>query len=101
HRADEADVVDMAVKVGQPVGNPRSIASRLVKRKLSAQHLWHPTDEGEALPFEKRRGAIEAVEFLQVGLVVEELELARRSGHVKINHPPGFCGELRRQRGEG
>jgi hypothetical protein len=46
-------------------------------RGLRAEHFRHALDEGELLALEEFLRAVLAVELGELGLVVEELELAR------------------------
>ena len=101
HRFDEADLVDDFLEMGQPVGDPLAALAGLVEGELRAEHLRHALDEGELLAFEVFLRALLAVELGEFRLVVEELELARRAGHVQVDH--ALClrsevGEIGHQR---
>src|SRR5262249_30298955 len=70
---------------------------RLVKRVHRPQELGDTRYESEALALEEGGRAVPAIESGQLRLVVEQLELARRTRHVQINDPPDSGRELRRQ----
>ena len=90
----------MLFQMWQAIGNPVTALADLVKRVLRPQQFRNTADECEALSRQKGRGTILAVQSLQVRLVLEQLQLAGRSGHVQINHAPHFSRKLRRQLGE-
>ena len=51
-------------------------------------------DECEALPFQNRIGTRLAVPLPQLGLVIEQILLGRRTSHVQVDDPPRFGGEM-------
>ena len=105
HRADQADVVDDLAEVRQDVGDlaPRSRPCA-AKRNRGPEHGRVGTDERVTLPADDRRRNRLALEFGQLRLVIEEVEMARAPGHEEMNHrlrPPAVVRALRDQRFAG
>ena len=86
HRAEEADLVEDPLEPGQAVGDPHPRLRLLVEREDRPEELRGAPDEGEPLPFEELARAVLAVELGQLGLVVEQLELAGGPLHVEEDH---------------
>ena len=76
-------------EVGESIRDPCTRVTVLLKWKLRPKHIGRSLNKGKVLAFEKRLGAGLPVKSLQIGFVVEELQLARRSDHMEIDHP--FC----------
>ena len=72
----------------------------LLEGILRAEHFRHALDEGELLAFEEFLGAFLAVELEEFGLVIEELVLRGRAGHVQIDDALRLGGEVRHRGGE-
>ncbi len=100
HGLDEAHLVHHRRQQRQPVGHPLAAFAALPEGILRAEHLRHPLDEGELLPGQQRRRAILAIQALQLRLVVEEFQLARRPRHVQVDHPLGARRKRRRRRSQ-
>ena len=96
HGFDEADVVHDFGKLWKAVADPGTGLAVLREGELRAHELGHALDEGEALAFEEAGGAVEAIEALEFWLVVEEFELAGRTGHVEEDDALGTGLHLRR-----
>ena len=84
----------------QAVGEPSAGLAVLLEGELRAQHFWHTLDEGKLLALEEFLGAILAIEFGQIRLVVEQLVLRWRTGHVQVDHALGRGWKLRQHRGQ-
>src|SRR5215472_11544700 len=97
HGADYTQVIGVFLQTRQAVGNPLPTLSRLMKWILRSQQLRHAIDECKAFTGEKRSGAVLPVEPGQFWFMFEEFQLARRSGHVQIDHTSCFRSELWRQ----
>src|SRR5437660_1213213 len=92
---------------GSPVSPRRTafrsrIASRAWRcRREQLRHLLgEAVHEGEAFVLQVRFRNRLAAQLLQLGLVIEQLELAWATGHEEINHVLGLGGEMRRLWGE-
>lgn len=66
----------------------------LMKVVLRAQHLGDSLNEGEVLAFQEFARAVLAIEPVEFGLVVEQLELAGSASHVQKNDALGFGGKV-------
>ncbi len=76
----------------------------LSEGELAGQDLGNALDEGEAFAFEKRRWSVLHVQFFELRLVIEQLQLRRRTGHVQVDHSLGLRRDHRRlgsQRADG
>lgn len=71
HRLDEANLVQMLFNMRQPVRDPVTTLTKLVKGILRTQKFGNSADEGEALAGQERRGTILTIEPFQVGFVLE------------------------------
>src|SRR6478736_6476003 len=97
HRMDERDLVEMFLQVGQSIGNPQPGLHLAMKRIHRPHQLGCSGDESEPLPSKEFLRTILPIEFGQFRFVLEQFQLARRAGHVKINHPLGLGRKMRRQ----
>src|ERR1700727_79842 len=97
HRLDQAKVVDVFFQVWQAVRYPLAALPCLMEGVLRAQQLRDTADKSKPFARQKRSGTLLTVEPGQIGLVIEELQLAGCAGHVQVNNPLGAAGKLRRQ----
>ena len=72
----------------------------LMERILRSQKLGDAVNESETLACEERGRTVLAIQAREFGLMFKKFQLARRAGHVEINHASRFGSELRRQDGE-
>ena len=94
HRADDAEVIDHLLGVGQAIADPLLVVAGLVEGILGAEHFRNALDEGEILAFEEFLRAIGAVQSGEFGFVIEKLELAGSAGHMQEDHAFGFWSEV-------
>ena len=91
HRADDADLVGDAGDVREQVGDLLARLAVLLEFDERPARLEHGVLKlGELLPLGERLGERLAVELLQLGLVVEALELRRAARHAEVDHPLGL-----------
>ena len=97
-RFHERDVVHDRRGVREEFTHPRAGPAVLFELAPSAEEVGAMTaaHEREAFPFDKRLGNRLAVQFGEFRLVIEQLELARASGHEQINDAPGARLEMGR-----
>ena len=96
HALDDGQVVDDPGQVGQQLGQ---LGPRLAvpgELELRAQQLGIRIDERRAVALEQLGRGQLAVEPGELGLVVEELQVARAAGHEQEDHPLGLGGEMGR-----
>ena len=101
HRVDDRHVVDDRGEVRQQLADPRAALAVLGELVGRAEELGRALDEGEPLALEDFLGAGRAVELVELGLVVEQVVLRRRAGHVQVDDPLGLGRQQRRPWGEG
>jgi len=89
HRSNEAKIIDVAFKVGQPVETKCRFV-RLDEGVLCAEKLRHAADECKALAGQKGGRTVLTIELDQLGLVLEQLQLAWSARHVQIDDTTGF-----------
>src|ERR1043165_8505414 len=94
HGLDEAQFVQMLLKMRQTIGDPMPALTGLVKRILRPHQLRHAGNESKTLPSEQRLRTILTIQLNQLGLVFEKLQLAGSSGHVQVDNPLGARGKL-------
>ena len=94
HRLHNRDFVHNGCQMRQQFGKFSPRFAVPLKCVRSAQHLGNALDEREALLLEQRFRTILPVQLLQLWLIVEQIQLRRRTGHVQINHPLGFRREV-------
>ena len=100
HRLHDGDVID---NLGQELPDLAQFGSGLSvlrKGERRAEHVRHPLDEGEPLPFEVLLRTRLAVVLLQRRLVVEQVQLRGTPRHVQVDHMLGLGGKLRHLRRE-
>ena len=95
HRFEESELVGYPGEVGQVVGYPGTALAVLLEFALAAQHLRHPADESEFFPFQQGLRTGLPVQLFQFGLVVEEFQLRRGTGHVQVDDRFGSCRKMR------
>ena len=78
------------MQIGEEIGDPGSTLAVLSEVVGRAQDGGVAFDEGEAGVVQEFLGAELAIEFIEFGLVVEEIELGRGSRHVEVNNPFGL-----------
>jgi hypothetical protein len=100
HRLDEAEPVGLRRQLRQPVGKPLPAFAMSGEGIDRPEQPRHALDEGEPFALEERGRRLLPVEPGQFRLVVEEFELARRPGHVEVDHIPHLRGEVRLPRGQ-
>ena len=88
HRADQAHVVDDLAEVRQDVGDLDARFPAADEAEPRPEHGRIRTNEGVSLAADDRRRDRFAFELGQLGLVIEEIEMARRPGHEQVNHAP-------------
>src|SRR6185369_5354823 len=84
----------------QTVGDPVPALPMLMERILRTHQLRNAGDKGEALPRQQRSRTILPIEFDQLRLIFEQLQLAWGTRHVQVDHSLRARGELWRQRGQ-
>ena len=90
---DDGDVVHHFGEVGQLVGKFGTGLTMLGERKPWTENGGIRLNEGVTLTFDDGGRNGFAFEFLELGLVVEEFELAGSSRHKEVDDPFGFDGE--------
>jgi hypothetical protein len=98
-RAHERELVGHGAQVGPKLGDLGSGLAALQELVGGAQQLGLALDEGEALAFHELVGDRLAVGFAELGLVVEEVHLGRRSRHEEIDDALRLRREVRALRG--
>ena len=87
------DIVGNSLKVGKKFGDFRAAFAALGKFVGRTQQARHALDEGKALAFHELLGNKFAVVLLQLGLVVEHVQVRRRARHEEINDALGLGGK--------
>jgi hypothetical protein len=77
-----------------------AIPAALLEFSASGQQLGRAGGEGKSFAFQELIRALLSIAFDQLGFVVEQVEIRRRAGEVKVNDPLGSSGELRGPRRE-
>ncbi len=95
HRLDHGEVVDHARQMLPELAELDARLAVAGERERRAQHVGHARDEGEPLALEQLLRAGLAVVLAERGLVVEQVELAGRAGHVQVDDVLGPCGQGR------
>ena len=95
HRAHQADVVHDFGQMRQHFGDLGARLAVAGELEAGAHHGRIGPDEGIALTPDDRRRQGATLEFGQLGLGVEELQLARGAAHEEVDHPFGRALELR------
>ena len=93
HGFDDGQVVRNLGEKGEPIGKLGPGLSVLGEGKAWAEDRGIRLDESIALALDHRGRDGLALDFLELGLVVEELELAGKAGHEQIDHPLGLDGK--------
>ena len=95
---DEAEVVGNRGRVREHIAHPCSALAVLLELLVMAEevHAVARAHEGEALAFDEAGGDGLAVEFVELGLVVEELQLAGAAGHEEVDDALGLGLMVRR-----
>ncbi len=68
--------------------------------EFRSQQFRFRIDERRPIIFQQFRRRRGAVEFRQLRLVIEQLQMTRRAGHEQIDYPFGFRLVVRRLRGK-
>ena len=104
HRVHHGDVIGNAGDVRQALRHPRAGGAVTGELAARAQHLrrrlGERVHEGEALALDEFGGNRLAVQLGQLRLVVEQLQLTRRTGHEQEDDVLGLGGEVRLLRGQ-
>ena len=95
HRLDDGDVVHHLRQMRQLVRELRAALAVFGKRKARPQHGGITLDKGVALITDYRRRKRLALQRPELGLFVEEFQLARRTGHEKVNRRLGIRRDVR------
>ena len=90
HRLDDRDVVSHFRQVRKGFGNLSAGLAVSAELELAGEEGGVRLDEGVLLPFDDFRGHRLAVEFLELRLVVEQVELRRRAAHEEVNDVVGL-----------
>ena len=93
HRFDEGQVIRDLAQIGQPVREFSPGISVLGKGKARTENGGVRLDEGVALTLDHGGRNGFTLHFLELGFVVEELELAGSASHKEIDHPLGLDRE--------
>ena len=91
HRPDHAQLVGDLVQVRHARRTSTCRSCRAGELARRAEQLGRPGGEREPLPLEELVGAGLAVVLDQLRLVVEQVEVRRRAGHVQVDHPLGLA----------
>ena len=91
HAAQPDDFVDDLAVVWKEFADRHPALSVALELALTAEEGFVALEEGEALALHKAFGRSLAVVFAELGLVLEEVELAGGSGHVEENDVLGLC----------
>ena len=100
HRLYNGEVIDHSGEVRKQFGKLRAALAVFRELELRPEQRGIRIDERGAIALEQFGGRQLAVPLRQLRLVVEQLQMARRSGHEKINHPLRLRREMRPLRGE-
>ena len=95
HGADHADLVGDGVEVGAGVAHPHAGLAIAGKGARGTHELGDAGREGKAAAFENGVGAVLAAAFDQLGLVVKEVQVGRRTGHVEVDDALGLGRKVR------
>jgi hypothetical protein len=101
HAADHTHLIRDGVEIRNRVRHPDPTRSMLGELPRSAEQLGSAAGKGEPLPFDERLGRFLARVLHEFRLVVEEIQMGRRAGHVEIDHPLHLrreVGLMRRER---
>ena len=90
HAAQPDDFVDDLAVVWKEFADRHPTLSVALELALTAEEGFVALEEGEALALHKAFGRSLAVVFAELGLVLEEVELAGGSGHVEENDVLGL-----------
>ena len=98
---DEAEVVGDRGSMREHIAHPRAALAVLLELLIVAEQVDSVAraHEREALAFDEAGGDGLAVEFVELGLVVEELELTRAAGHEEVDDALGLRSVMRLLRG--
>ena len=97
HRFHEANVVNHLGKLRQTIRDPGPALPVLLEGELRAQQLGSTLNERKALSGQILLRTIQTIQLLQFRFVIEQLELARGSGHVQENDALRLRRKLRWQ----
>ena len=93
---DDGQVVHNLGQMGQQFGQLDSRLAMPGELELRAQQPGIRIDERRAIALEQIGRGQFAIKFGELGLVVEELQMARAARHEQKNHPFGLGGEMGR-----
>ncbi len=100
HRLHQRDVVGDAVEVRAGVAHPQAGLAVLAELAGRAHELRHAGGEGEGAALEDRVRTVLAVALHQLRLVIEQVEVRRRAGHVQVDDPLGTGAVVGGTRGQ-
>ena len=95
-RSDDGDVVGDFSQVWQQLRDLRAGLPPLLEVVRRAQQLGRPLDEGKALALNHLFRDVLSIVLLQLGLVVEQIDLRRSAGHEEVNDAFRLGCEVRR-----
>ena len=101
HRFDQADIVRTRSSMRQQVRNLHAALAELLELALGPAQRRLRLDKRIALVADHRFRDGLAVEFDELRLEIEKLELAGPALHIQKDHPLGSCWEMRLVRGHG
>ena len=97
---EEGDVIHLGSEIRQPVRNPGACLAMLFPRALGRVQRAHTAIGGRLQILSERVWQGLAVEPLQLGLVVEQVERAGRPSHVQPDNRLRLGREVRRLRSQ-
>ena len=100
HRLHDCDVVGDFLEVRDGVAHPESALAVLLEGARGTHELGHAGREGEGATFEEGVRTILGAPFYELGLVVEDIQVGRATGHVQVDDALGLSLEVRLARGE-
>ena len=95
HRFDHAQIIGMLVEMGNRIGHPHPRLSILPEGSGGSHQLGSSRSEGEHLALDELVRAVLIRPLDQLGLVVPQVQVRRRSGQMDVNHPLGLGGVMR------
>ena len=101
HRPDYGQLIRDLRQLGQCVGHPNAALAKLLEFARCAKQCGCGVSEGESLPLKVLVGARLPVSLDQFWLVIEQIEVRWRAGHVQKDHVLGAPIEMWRSRREG
>ena len=100
HRVNQAEVVSNRLQMRNRIRKQHARFAARLESTRRAEQLGRARRERETLSFEILLRAIFAVVLDQFRLVVEQVQVRRRTGQVQVDHLFRFGGEVRRANGQ-